>query len=105
MDCFRSCHGLTQPRICALCCTDIRWSIDTDFVSGPGGFFDVCGIRFDPAIGKTVGHMFQVSKFERPRPMIPRWIPPVGIPLTQEKLVSTMAEESGNIWVLDNVDR
>ena len=37
--------------------------------------------------------------------MIPRWIPPVGLSLTQDKLVMTMAEESGSIWVLDNVDR
>jgi len=28
----------------------------------------------------------------------------VGFSLTQDKLVLTMAEESGNIWVLDNVD-
>jgi hypothetical protein len=37
--------------------------------------------------------------------MIPRFIPPVGLSLTQNKLVLTMAEESGSIWVLDNVDR
>jgi hypothetical protein len=29
----------------------------------------------------------------------------VGLSLTQDKLVMTMAEESGSIWVLDNVDR
>jgi len=37
--------------------------------------------------------------------MIPRWIPPVGLSLIQDKLVLTMAEESGGIWLLDNVDR
>jgi hypothetical protein len=30
-------------------------------------------------------------------------MPPVGLSLTQDKLVLTMAEESGSIWVLDNV--
>jgi len=45
-----------------------------------------------------------VSRFENPRLMIPRWIPPVGLSLTQDKLVLTMEEESGSIWVLDNVD-
>jgi len=37
--------------------------------------------------------------------MVPQWIPAVGLSLTEDKLVITMAEESGSIWVLDNVDR
>jgi Tol biopolymer transport system component len=85
-----------------------HWSPDGRtiyFVSRCRGFFNVWGIHFDPTAGKTVGEPFQVSKFEGPRLMIPRWIPPVGLSLTQDKLVMTMAEESGSIWVLENVDR
>jgi len=85
-----------------------RWSPDGRtiyFVSGRGGFFNVWGIHFDPSGGKTVGEPFQVSKFESPRLMVPRWIPAVGLSLTQDKLVLTMAEESGGIWLLDSVDR
>ncbi len=85
-----------------------RWSPDGRtiyFVSGPGGFFNVWGIHFDPAAGKPVGQPFQVTKFDSPRLMIPRFIPPVGLSLNQDKLVLTMAQESGNIWILDNVDR
>jgi Tol biopolymer transport system component/DNA-binding winged helix-turn-helix (wHTH) protein len=85
-----------------------RWSPDGRtiyFVSRRGGFFNVWGIHFDPAAGKPVGQPFQVSRFESPRLMVPQWIPPVGLSLTQDKLVLTMAEESGGIWVLDNVDR
>jgi len=84
------------------------WSPDgrtVYFVSGRGGFFNVWGIHFDPPAGKTVGQAFQVSRFENPRLMVPRWIPPVGLSLTQDKLVLTIEEESGSIWLLDNVDR
>jgi Tol biopolymer transport system component/DNA-binding winged helix-turn-helix (wHTH) protein len=84
-----------------------RWSPDGKsiyFVSGAGGFFNVWGIRFDPATGKTVGQPFQISKFDSPRLRISDSISPVGLSITQDKLVLTMAQESGNIWVLDNVD-
>ncbi len=85
-----------------------RWSPDGRtiyFVSGPGGFFNVWGIGFDPAAGKPVGQPFQVTKFDSPRLMIPRFIPPVGLSLTQDRLVLTMEQTSGSIWILDNVDR
>jgi Tol biopolymer transport system component/DNA-binding winged helix-turn-helix (wHTH) protein len=85
-----------------------RWSPDGTaiyFLSGPGGFFNVWGIRFDPAAGKPVGKPFQVSRFDSPRLMIPQSISPAGLSLTQDKLVMTMAEESGSIWILDHVDR
>jgi hypothetical protein len=67
--------------------------------------FNVRGIHFDPARGKPIGQPFQVSKFDSLRLMIPSWIAPVGLSLTQDKLVLTMEQVSGNIWVLDNVDR
>jgi Tol biopolymer transport system component len=67
-----------------------RWSPDGRtiyFVSGSDGFFNVWGIRFDAATGKPVGQPFELSKFDRPRLMIPRWIPSVGFSLTQDKFV------------------
>jgi Tol biopolymer transport system component/DNA-binding winged helix-turn-helix (wHTH) protein len=85
-----------------------RWSPDAKtiyFVSGTGGSFNVWGIRFDPSAGKTVGQPFQISKFDSQRLKILGAIPYVGFSLTQDKLVLTMAQESGNIWILDNVDR
>ena len=85
-----------------------RWSPDGKtiyFVSGRGGFFNVWGIHFDPSEGKRVGEPFPVSNFGGNGLMIPRWIPLVELSLNQDKLVLTMAEVSGGIWVLDNVDR
>jgi hypothetical protein len=84
-----------------------RWSADGRtiyFISGLGGFFNIWGIRFDPAEGKPVGQPFQISKFDSPRLMILRSIAFVGLSFTQNKLVVTMAEESGSIWLLDNVE-
>jgi len=83
-----------------------RWSPDGKtiyFVSDPGGGFNVWGIHFDPASGKPRGKSFQVTAFESPGPMVPRQIPEVELSLTQDKLVLTMEENSGSIWVLDNV--
>jgi hypothetical protein len=62
----------------------------------------VWGIRFDAVKGKPVGDPFQVTSFESPSLMVPD-IPPVELSLTQEKLVLTIAEVSGSIWILDNV--
>jgi Tol biopolymer transport system component/DNA-binding winged helix-turn-helix (wHTH) protein len=83
-----------------------RWSPDGQtiyFVSGRGGVFNVWGIHFDPATGKPRGERFPVTAFDSPGPMVPRQIQDVELSLTQDKLVLTMEERSGSIWVLDNV--
>ncbi len=85
-----------------------RWAPDGKtiyFVSGRGGFFNVWGIHFDQAGGKPVGEPFRVSAFAGPGLMIPKWIPPVELSITENKLVLNMAEVSGGIWVLDNLER
>jgi hypothetical protein len=52
-----------------------------------------------------VSEPFPVTAFSSPRLMVPKVIAPVSISLTQDRLVVTVAQVSGNIWVLDNVDR
>ena len=37
--------------------------------------------------------------------MIPKWIPPVELSINENTLVLNMAEVSGGIWVLDNLER
>src|SRR5262249_18986087 len=85
-----------------------RWSPDGRtiyFVSPRSGFFNVWGIRFDPAQGRPVGEPFQVTQFEVPGFMIPPEIQAVALSLTQDRMTLTMTEMSGNIWILDSVDR
>jgi len=85
-----------------------RWSPDGKtiyFVSGRSGFFNVWGIRFDPVKGRLVGRPFQVSRFDSPQLMIAEQIGLVELSLTQDRMTLTMTEASGNIWMLDNVDR
>ena len=82
-----------------------RWSPDGKtiyFVSGRDGFFNVWGVRFDGVKGKPIGDPFQVTSFESPSLMVPTNLPPVELSITQEKLVLTIAEVSGSIWILDN---
>ena len=83
-----------------------RWSPDGNtiyFVSGRGGFFNVWGIRFDSTKGKPRGEPFRVTSFETPALMLPEQIQIVELSLTQDKLLLTMEERSGSIWVLDDV--
>jgi WD40-like Beta Propeller Repeat len=85
-----------------------RWAPDGKtlyFVSSQRGFFNVWGIRFDPSKGKVVGDPFRVTAFESPSLMVPAEMGNVGLSLTQEKLVLTMSEVSGSIWMLDNVEQ
>jgi hypothetical protein len=85
-----------------------RWSPDGKtiyFVSGRSSFFNVWGIHFDSSRGKPVGEPFGVTSFETPGLMVPKeHITDVELSLNQDKLVLTMQELSGSIWVLDNVE-
>jgi len=73
------------------------------FLSGRSGFFNVWGVRFDPDNGKTIGDPLPITVFDSPSEMIPKYMPAVSLSLTQDSLVPTVAQVSGNIWVLDNL--
>jgi Tol biopolymer transport system component/DNA-binding winged helix-turn-helix (wHTH) protein len=85
-----------------------RWSPDGRiiyYVSERKGFFNVWGIHFDPAKGKPQGEPFQVTTFDNPRLMVADVIPTAGLSIAEDKLVVTVAQVSGSIWLLDNVDQ
>jgi hypothetical protein len=87
----------------------LRWSPDGKtiyFISSRAGFFNVWGIRFDPAKGQPVGDPFPVTAFENPGHMIyPRSLGNLQMALAEDRLVVPIMQVSGNIWVLENVDR
>jgi Tol biopolymer transport system component len=83
-----------------------HWSPDGKtiyFLSERGGFLNVWGSHFDAVNGKPVGDPFPVTQFDSPSLMVPTTLPTVELSLTRDKLVLTMEERSGSIWVLDNV--
>jgi Tol biopolymer transport system component/DNA-binding winged helix-turn-helix (wHTH) protein len=85
-----------------------RWSPDGRtiyYLSDRKGFFNVWGIRFDSIKGKPEGDPFQVTNFHSPDVMVADLINDVGLSLTENKLIVTVAPRSGSIWLLDNVDQ
>ena len=85
-----------------------RWSADGKiiyFISGRSGFFNVWAIHFDPSQGRVIGGPFAVTNFNSPARMVPEHEPSVDLAVTQDKLLLTLEQLSGSIWVLDNVDQ
>jgi len=85
-----------------------RWSPDGRviyFLSERSGLFNVWGVHFDPGKGSPVGEPVPVTAFDNPNLMVPKSIEQVGLALTQDRLVVTVTQASGSIWVLENVDR
>ena len=85
-----------------------HWSPDGKtiyYISNRGtAFFNVWGIRFDPARGQPVGQSFRVTSFDSPGRMVwPNYA--VEIALSMDRLLVPITEVTGSIWVLDNVDQ
>jgi len=84
-----------------------HWSPDGKmiyFLSARSGFFNVWAIRFDPVRGKPLGEPPRY-RARQPQPDGSEIHPTIALSHTQDRLVLTVAQHSGNIWVLDNVDR
>jgi Tol biopolymer transport system component len=85
-----------------------RWSPNGKniyFVSPRTGFLNVWGIHFDPVQGKAEGEAFLVKAFESPSQMIFPRVMLADLGLSEDRLVLPLTQVSGNIWVLENVDR
>jgi len=75
------------------------------FVRYRGSFFNLWAVRFDGAQGKPVGEPYQITRFDSPRRQISTDFPAAEVSVSPKRLILTIMEKTGNIWVLDNVDR
>jgi hypothetical protein len=86
-----------------------RWAPDGKmlyFVSRQHtSFFNLWGTRFDADSGKPVGQPFMITHFDSPGLMISPDVIDADLGISARRAVFTMATVSGNLWMLDNVDR
>jgi len=85
-----------------------RWSLDGRFVyflSSRSGFFNVWARRFDPERGAALGEPFAVTELNDPAQMIPPRTVQLGVAISHDRLIVPVAAASGNIWVLDGMNR
>ena len=75
------------------------------FLSAREGFLNVWGMRVNPKTGRPVSSPFCVTAFNSPSLMVPNYIPPVEISVSQNRLIVTAAQVSGHIWKMEGVNR
>ncbi|MEP6592294.1 MAG: hypothetical protein ABJC51_01310, partial [Acidobacteriota bacterium] len=75
------------------------------FISKRGFFVNLWSVQFDPEQGVPVGTPTQVTHFESPDFMISPRVDFMDIAVSAARIVTTMRTATGNIWMLDNVDR
>jgi Tol biopolymer transport system component/DNA-binding winged helix-turn-helix (wHTH) protein len=75
------------------------------FVSDRSGFLNVWGRRFDPATGQPAGPVFQVTRFDGLRQAFPGDLRSVDMAVTNDRLFVPLTEISGQVWVLEHLDR
>ncbi len=86
-----------------------RWAPDGRtiyFVSQQNtSFFNLWGIRIDTARGKPIGEPFSLTHFDTPGLVISPDVSSTEIGISARRALLTMASVTGNLWMLDNVDK
>lgn len=85
-----------------------RWSSDGTlvyFVRYRNSFFNLWAVRFDSAVGTPVGEPFQITRFESPTRQISTDLPNAEVGVSRNRLILSIMEQAGNIWVMDNIDQ
>ena len=86
-----------------------RWASDGRylfFLSSQGGsFLNLWGVAFDPDRGVPVGKSLQLSHFNSPGFIVSPRLKDSELGVSDNRVLMTMRAATGNIWMLDNVDR
>jgi hypothetical protein len=86
-----------------------RWSSDGKLLyvwRWNGSLINVWALPFDDARGTTTASPFQVTRFDSPAHRI--WADNLGsaeLSVARDRVTLPIAQASGNIWMLDNVDK
>jgi Tol biopolymer transport system component len=86
-----------------------RWSSDGKLLyvwRRDGSLFNVWALPFDDAHGTTTGSPFQVTRFDSPAHRI--WADDIGAAepsLSHNRMTLPIADATGGIWLLENIDK
>jgi WD40-like Beta Propeller Repeat len=75
------------------------------FASDRGGLWNVWARRFDPTTGTPVGDPFRVTSFDSPRQTLATQLSRMQFAITANHLFLPLTETSGELWMLENIDR
>jgi hypothetical protein len=71
-----------------------------------GSFFNVWALRFDDVRGSVTGAPVQVTQFDSPAHRVRADDLPMAEPtVSKNTMILPMADATGSIWMLDNVDK
>jgi Tol biopolymer transport system component/DNA-binding winged helix-turn-helix (wHTH) protein len=75
------------------------------FASDRGGLWNVWARRFDPTTGTPVGDPFRVTSFDSPRQTLATHLSRMQFAITANHLFLPLTETSGELWMLENIDK
>jgi hypothetical protein len=82
-----------------------RWSSDGKkiyFIAEHNGYLNVFSAPFDPIRGTSNGEIHQITDFKSPEFAIAQVIPTIGFSVAGDRVMLTMAQTSGGVWLLDS---